>query len=228
MQARAVILARRKSGAGSRRVAVWPIVEHGEVEANLSAPAQGVGGVADELRLQLGAIGEMNDGDAERADIPLDIELPGRRAAGAVAILAVRIERSRRVPWARRPSSDETSAKLLPLRPHAAGDRSPWTIAYRLDERNCRHSRRACGRARGAYSEGPEIGPYRRARENVTVRTTGERTAPSARDIRRNRGDASGPIFLGIGPWTLIDAFSLADLQVSPRLPHWPNPLPFR
>ena len=34
----------------------------------------------------LGAIGEMNDGDAERADIPLDIELPGRRATGAIAI----------------------------------------------------------------------------------------------------------------------------------------------
>ena len=55
------------------------VVPYGKVEARLPALAQGLGGVADELRLQLGATGEMDDGDAERADGPVDIELPGRR-----------------------------------------------------------------------------------------------------------------------------------------------------
>ena len=62
------------------------VVVHGEVEARLPAPSQGLGGVADSLLVHRGAIGEMHDRDAERADGPLEIELPGRRRAGAVAI----------------------------------------------------------------------------------------------------------------------------------------------
>jgi len=68
--------------AGNARI----VIEHRKVIADLSAAAQGLGGVGDELRIEVRAIGEIDDRDAEQAGVALDIELPGRRIAGAVAI----------------------------------------------------------------------------------------------------------------------------------------------